>query len=404
MMPSLGPLLRPPELRTTADTEEHRHATWFELFFDLVFVAAVAQLADGLAHEPSAESFLRFGGLFVTIAWAWMGFTFYANRFDTDDLVYRAVKSVAMLGVAALAVTVPDVMAGEGGSEAFALAYVAVRALLISLYVRVRRHATGAGRRVSEIYLAGFSAGASLWLVSLLVPSPARYVLWGAGLAVDLSMPPIGWAALRSAPVHPGHVTERFGLFFIIVLGEAVLAVVTGTAHVTFGLEASLVAALGFAAAVCMWWIYFDLADTSAIGRGRWGLVFVYGHFFLLGGTALLGVGVELAITHATESALDPEARWAIAIGLAAYLLSLAVFHLAAEWTTLRDRALAGRVLLAALVILVAALGGSLPPVAFMAILSAGLGAQLVLEAVTLPVGAASVWQPTAPAAREGAA
>ena len=35
----------PPRLRTSAEQEEEereRHATWFELFFDLVFVAAVA--------------------------------------------------------------------------------------------------------------------------------------------------------------------------------------------------------------------------------------------------------------------------------------------------------------------------------------------------------------------------
>ena len=36
--------LEPPRLRTTADPHEQRHATWFELFFDLVFVAAVSQL------------------------------------------------------------------------------------------------------------------------------------------------------------------------------------------------------------------------------------------------------------------------------------------------------------------------------------------------------------------------
>jgi hypothetical protein len=36
--------LEPPRLRTTADPDERRHATWFELFFDLVFVAAVSQL------------------------------------------------------------------------------------------------------------------------------------------------------------------------------------------------------------------------------------------------------------------------------------------------------------------------------------------------------------------------
>jgi low temperature requirement protein LtrA len=49
-----GPTFRlePPRLRTSADPGEERHATWFELYFDLVFVAAVGQLAAALARDP----------------------------------------------------------------------------------------------------------------------------------------------------------------------------------------------------------------------------------------------------------------------------------------------------------------------------------------------------------------
>src|SRR5947208_15748107 len=149
MNEALSTLLRPPRLRTSGE-EEERHATWFELFFDLVFVAAVAQLADGFVHAPSAEAFLRFGGLFVAIAWAWMGVAFYANRFDTDDIVYRGVKSVAMLGVAALAVTVTDVMAGTGNSTAFARSDVTVRGFRSAVSARPRRLGRGRGPQRAE--------------------------------------------------------------------------------------------------------------------------------------------------------------------------------------------------------------------------------------------------------------
>src|ERR1700755_1128473 len=59
----------PPRLRTGADSSEERHATWFELFFDLVFVAAVSQLGAALARDPSAPVFARFLALFVVIVW-----------------------------------------------------------------------------------------------------------------------------------------------------------------------------------------------------------------------------------------------------------------------------------------------------------------------------------------------
>ena len=100
-MTGFSRLLEPPRLRTVAGgAQEDRRATWLELFFDLVFVAAVGQLANALSADPTAGRFFEFLGLFVAVWWAWMGFTFYANRFDTDDLPYRLLLLLAMFGVA----------------------------------------------------------------------------------------------------------------------------------------------------------------------------------------------------------------------------------------------------------------------------------------------------------------
>ena len=74
MASARGAWLQSPHLRTQDEEEEEleRHATWYELFFDLIFVAAVAQLATALSREPTTAGFLRFAGLFVPIAWAWV--------------------------------------------------------------------------------------------------------------------------------------------------------------------------------------------------------------------------------------------------------------------------------------------------------------------------------------------
>jgi hypothetical protein len=85
--------LVPPRLRTIADETEERRATWLELFFDLVFVVAIAELSHQLAVDHSAEGFLRFAALFVPVWVAWQGYSFYADRFDTDDLVFRLAYS-----------------------------------------------------------------------------------------------------------------------------------------------------------------------------------------------------------------------------------------------------------------------------------------------------------------------
>ena len=385
--------LEPPRLRISEEAEEERHATWFELYFDLVFAAALAELATGLAKDPSAAVFARFAGLFVVVVWAWTGFTLYANRFDTDDLIYRLDKAAAAAAIAAIAIEIPRVIAGEGGTVAFAVGYTVVRVLLVGLYVRARRHISGVGRRLIDIFIRTFAFTAGLWALSIFVPGPYRYVLWGLAIAIDLAAAPYAWTTLPGPRIVVSHITERFGVFFIVVLGQSVAAVVAGVAGFQFSAEAWALAGVCFLIALCLWWIYFDLADTSVVGRGMFGLVFLYGHFPLFPGVVAFGAATELAITHATDPGLDAGTRWAFAGGIAAFALALAIFHLGAEWTSTRDRTFIGRLVLAAALILLAAFGGGLTPLLFVALVAVGVLGQLLLEAFTFPTGAASVLQ-----------
>jgi low temperature requirement protein LtrA len=383
--------LEPPRLRTTGDPREERHATWFELFFDLVFVAAVAQLGGALAVDPSGPVFARFAGLFVVVVWAWVLYTLYANRFDTDDLIFRLAKSGAMLAIAAIAVNLHEAMDGRGGTVGFAAGYVALRALLIGLYVRARRHVDGQGRRLTKTYIVGYSATTALWLISIFVPGPFRYALWVVAMAIDLAIPTRAWAVLKGHSVVISHLTERFGTFFIIVLGESVVAVVAGVAGFELTIASWIVGGLGFVIALCLWWIYFDLADTSVVGRGALGLVYVYSHFPLLAGVAAFGEGTKLAIAQAGQPSLAAGTRWALAGGIAAFALSLAAVHIGAEWTSMRDRSFVGRIALGALALVLAAAGRRIPPAWFVAVVAAAVLAQLLLEAFTVRAGAATI-------------
>jgi low temperature requirement protein LtrA len=184
--------LEPPRLRTTEGAME-RHATWFELYFDLVFAAAIFELATGLADDPSAAVFARFAGLFVAVSLAWTHFTVYANRFDTDDLIYRLAKAAAALALAAIAIEIPRVLAGDGGTVAFAACYAVVRLLLAALYIRARLHIRGQERKLIDTYIGTFSFTAGLWLVSIFVPGPYRFIVWGVALGLELCVPPYAW-------------------------------------------------------------------------------------------------------------------------------------------------------------------------------------------------------------------
>src|SRR5262245_9095908 len=297
--------LDPPRLRTTETASEQRHATWFELYFDLVFVAAIAELATGLAADPSAAVFARFVGLFIPILWVWVGFTFYANRFDTDDLPYRLAKAGGALAVIATAVQVPHVIEGNGGGQEFAAGYAAARGLLDLLYLRTRRHVHGEGRRLVDIYLTGFSLTTLMWVASIFVPSPGRYIIWALALVIDFSLLPFAWRTLKGPRLVVSHIVERYGTFFIVVLGQSVVFVVAGVAGLEFSAERWIVAVACFVTAFSLWWIYFDLADTSVVGRGVLGLIFTWAHVPLFCGIAAFGAGTKLAILDATDPGLE---------------------------------------------------------------------------------------------------
>jgi low temperature requirement protein LtrA len=374
---ALSRFLDPPRLRTIEEGFEERHATWLELFFDLVFVVAVAELGQNLTHDPTLHGFLQYVGLFIPVLWAWAGFTFYANRFDTDDLTYRLLILLAMFAVAALATNTPHAI--DKGGRGFAVSYVFVRLVLLALYARAIRYVPRA-RPLAVLYFTFFSVSVVIWLASLLVTPPARWWLWALALACELSAPFFGWRRIPGAPIDPRHLPERFGLLTIIVLGEAVLAVVLGVANTSWELDSGLAAAGGFLAAAAVWWIYFDFLDESVVSRGRLsGLVFTYAHFPVIIGVATLGVGVKFEILASAGNPNFEDTGWVFCAGVAICMVGLAAIHLATP-PTLFDADVVLRLATAALALVLFAFSFSLPTLALVWGLAALLVGQVVFE------------------------
>src|SRR4030095_44344 len=124
-----------PRLLTLDPLMSERHASWLELFFGLVFVLAVAQVAKILANSTDLHGVLKYIVLFVPVWWSWVGYTFYADRFESTETEYRIYTFAGMLAVAALALTLGDAFTPDGDMP-LVVAYAAVRLVLIGLYVR----------------------------------------------------------------------------------------------------------------------------------------------------------------------------------------------------------------------------------------------------------------------------
>jgi low temperature requirement protein LtrA len=306
--------------------ESERTATWLELFYDLVFVAAVAMMGTRLAHDVSWIGVISYLAYFALVWWLWASHTFYADRYDTDDLIYRFLAGAQMVAVAVIAVSLS---LGEAGStQVFALGYTGARMVLLLLYARAYRHVPGT-RNLVRGYLIGFGAASALWAVSIIVPEPARFWIWGLAFAVDLATPFAVRKIQAAAPLDVSHLPERFGLFTILVLGEAIVAVTVGLSHVSWQTSTTLTGIFGLGAATCLWWINFDHLDGSVIRRRGEGknwrpTVWIYSHLPLAVSLAMFGVSVELAIVgadHGHEYAAAD--RWLLAGSVALAFASM---------------------------------------------------------------------------------
>lgn len=320
-------LLRATRPRYVAGEVPDRRVTWLELFFDLVFAAAVAQVASPLRTDYSLAGLFRFGILFVLIWWAWTGHAVFSTRFDTDDGVQRGLTLLQMFGVAVMAANARDALDSRS-SAGFAAAYAVLRFVLVFQYFRAR--AVHHARALITRYLVGHGLAAGVWLASALVPTPGRYVLWAIAFALDLGTP---WAALRhSAAVPPdaAHLPERFGLFTLILLGESVIAVMHGIEHQEYwSVSAATTAFSGMGVAFAIWWLYFDRARATsprpvrshrdAVRLHLW----TYAHLPFYIGLVVAFVGIQLVVSVAPEPALNVRQAGILAAALTTVGLSI---------------------------------------------------------------------------------
>ena len=275
-----------------------------------IFVAAVAQVAEPLRHDYSIDGL---DPLHAAVRRSSGGrgpaTRVFSTRFDTDDVVQRALTLVQMFVVAAMAANAKDALDSRS-SAGFAAAYAGVRFVLVAQYFRAR-HVPEA-RPLTTRYLVGHGTAAVLWLASALVPAPARFWIWALAFAIDLGTPWLAVPHSVTVPPDAAHLPERFGLFTLILLGESVVA-----RHAGHGEPGGLVAGgrgvafLGHGASLFLiWWWYFDGAAGASeqpVRTRRDAVrfhVWSYAHFPLSLGIVIVGVGIQRIVTAASRTTL----------------------------------------------------------------------------------------------------
>lgn len=277
--------------------ESRRRVTWLELFFDLVFVAAVAQVGTRLGDDYSFAVLVPYAFLLLIIWWAWSGYALFATRFDANDAVQRVVTFVQMIAVIFMAANAEEGL-DSVSSAGFAAAYAVMRFVLVFQYLRACAHPRS--RALAIEHATGIAVAATLWLTSAFVPPPLRYGLWALALTIDVGTAIVSARHIEALPPDASHLPERFGLFTLILFGESIVAVMKGIqAQPDWTLEAALPAFGGIALIFVFWWWYFEVAAAAEERHVRCRRdarrfhVWSYAHLPLYLGLALTAVGME---------------------------------------------------------------------------------------------------------------
>jgi low temperature requirement protein LtrA len=307
-----------------------------ELFTDLCFVVAISQAASSLhlhlTEGHGARGILGFAMVFFAIFWAWLNFSWFASAYDNDDVGYRLLTLLHVLGSLVLAAGIPGMV--DGDFALGVLGYLIMRSSLVVQWLRVAAD-DPPRRQTARRYATGIAVVQLCWVGFIFLPHGLEVPAFAVGVVAELLVPV--WAERAGiTPWHPHHIAERYSLFYIIVLGETVLSTTVAiqqalTAH---ELHVGLISVIagGVLIVFSLWWLYFSRNDGEALARIHdrynhdtylWG----YGHYFLFAAGAAIGAGLAARVDVWRHNSASSHLQTAFAVTVPVALV------LATMWT-----------------------------------------------------------------------
>ncbi|OBI16845.1 low temperature requirement protein A [Mycobacterium sp. E2327] len=323
-----------------------------ELFFDLVFTFAMSQVTQLVLHDLSPRGIGRAALALLAVWWAWVGYTWLINTFDTANVWHEAVVMAAMAAMLVAAAALPTAFAS--GALVFAIGLLVVRLIHVVKFVALSSHEDAALRRGTRRIAPAFVAAPACIVAAAFVDSPGRELLWVAAAVIDYGAPAV--LGLGGFRVSPSYFVSRHGSIIIIALGEVVVEL-GGAARDLGRSEVIAALVLGVAIMATFWWTYFGLTSGArqrleqATGTERAHLArdaYSYLHLPLVAGIMLFAVGAHAAIEHATVS-LPLLSAIALAGGMALFYFADVAYRWRDHRQAPADRAVTGAAAAAAL-------------------------------------------------------
>jgi low temperature requirement protein LtrA len=286
--------------------EVARSVTPLELFFDLVYVFTVSQLAHHLLDHVDARGMAETLVLTLAVMYAWFMTVWTSNWLDADRQPVRLLLLCLMFASLVMSTSVAEAFGDRAGL--FVIGYLAIQigrtAFAVVAFRGHRLHMHFANALVWEI------GTAPLWIAGIAAAGNSRLALWGAatlitygGVIAGHPLPNRKSPFSSDSQIYAEHLLERFRLFFLIALGETVLTLGNAFADQEVAADRLFVLAVAFTGSVALWWCYFHRAEeigvravqeadkpSRIVGLGNYTLI------LMVIGIIAIAVGDELAI------------------------------------------------------------------------------------------------------------
>lgn len=324
------------------DSDAAQSVRPLELFFDLVFVFTITQVASILTAAPTMLGLSRAAVLLSIIWWMYGGFAWLTNALDLDRAGPRLLLLVGTAGFLLMSLTVPKAAGSGPWALVFGVSYLVV--VLVHLVGFIGTSGHRGIQRVGPLNVAS----ALVVVAAGAVPPHARLWLWAAACVMELVTPVV--TGVGEFTVGAGHFVERHGLAVIIVLGESITEVGTAVSKQDQVSTTIVGALLALVLSAAMWWLYFGREDRESealleqVPAHRRPHVavysFGYAYFVIVFGIAIAAVGMQKAVdsfhhpAHGLPAALLP-------LGTCLFLIGLGCFHRALSGTWPRARLVA---------------------------------------------------------------
>lgn len=265
--------------------------SWFEVFYDLVLVAAVLHGSKLFDNDPSLAKGAWLATTLLLLLTMWLLTTLTFNSSPEDSALRRILTLVQMMAlvIASLSVSRTGGLSDSTGLVALGVAYASVAVLYA---MRARRG--GAVRRGATIVGWSSACATLVCLVGALLPEtsgpfwthPRTYAF---GLALALGLLPVITVYLgelvSTGALDREHLIERVGQLVIIALGESFAGLIlTLGGFVSIPNPPYLV--LTFVVIYAVWAIYFRSVLPPGIphdaGRVR---AWIGAHYVLIFGS-----------------------------------------------------------------------------------------------------------------------